>query len=60
MANLASLCPECHEWCHRNVQTATGLGFIVPSRSDPGRRAMLLSDGRWVLLSDTGGYDLAA
>jgi 5-methylcytosine-specific restriction endonuclease McrA len=59
-ANLASLCPECHEWCHRNVKTATGLGYIVPSRSDPARRAMQLPDGRWTLLNDQGGYELVA
>jgi 5-methylcytosine-specific restriction endonuclease McrA len=59
-ANLASLCPECHEWCHRNVLAATGLGFIVPSRADPARRGMHLHDGRLVLLDDQGGYALAA
>lgn len=56
-ANLASLCPECHEWCHRNIKTATGLGYIVPSRADPARRAMQLHDGRLVLLNDAGTYD---
>lgn len=60
IGNLASLCRECHDWCHRNPLAATGLGYLVPSRAEPGRRGMLLFDGRWVLLNDTGGYDLAA
>ncbi len=59
-ANLVALCRPCHDWCHAHPKTATGLGFIVPSRAEPARRGMLLWDGRLVLLNDTGGYDLAA
>jgi hypothetical protein len=56
-ANLASLCPECHTgWAHKEVRAATGLGFIVPSRFDPARRAMQLYDQSWVLLGDDGTY----
>jgi 5-methylcytosine-specific restriction endonuclease McrA len=58
-SNLAALCRECHDWCHRNPLAATGLGFIVPSRADPAARGMLLHDGRLVLLDDAGGYVLA-
>jgi len=60
VANLASLCPECHEWVHRNVKTATGLGYIVPSGADPASRPMLLPGGRRWLLTDAGTYELAA
>ncbi len=60
LVNLAALCRECHDWCHANPMAATGLGYLVPSRAEPGRRGMLLFDGRWVLLNDAGGYDLAA
>jgi 5-methylcytosine-specific restriction endonuclease McrA len=60
LPNIAVLCRECHEWAHANPKTATGLGYIVPSRADPGRRAMLLHGERWRILTGTGGYDLAA
>ena len=57
VSNLACLCAECHDWAHnKEPLTATGLGFLVPSRADPERRAMLLRGVRWVLLDDAGGY----
>jgi 5-methylcytosine-specific restriction endonuclease McrA len=59
--NLAALCAECHEWVHdRAPLAATGLGYLVPSGADPAIRPMRLHGGRWVLLDDAGGYDLAA
>jgi 5-methylcytosine-specific restriction endonuclease McrA len=60
LSNIAVLCRSCHEWAHGHPKTATGLGFIVPSRAVPGRRAMLLHGDRWRLLTDAGGYELAA
>jgi 5-methylcytosine-specific restriction endonuclease McrA len=60
LVNLVGVCRPCHDWCHQNPMAATGLGFIVPSRAEPARRGMLLWDGRWVLLDDSGGFELAA
>jgi len=56
LCNIAVLCRECHEWCHRNPKAATGLGFIVPSRADASRRGMQVYDGSWVLLDNNGNY----
>jgi 5-methylcytosine-specific restriction endonuclease McrA len=60
LSNLAVLCRECHEWAHRNVLAATGLGYIVPSRADPAVRLMQLYGDRLTLLNETTEYDLIA
>lgn len=56
--NLAALCPGCHSWCHRNPAGARMDGFIVPAAAEPQVRGLLLHDGRTVLLTDDGGYDV--
>lgn len=56
LSNIAVLCRVCHEWVHGHPGTATGLGYIVPSRAVPARRAMQLHDKSWVLLADDGTY----
>lgn len=56
LSNLASLCRDCHEWAHAHPRDAQLGGWIVPSWADPASRALLLWDGRMVLLGDDGGY----
>lgn len=55
ISNLAALCRECHDWCHRNVEAARGLGFIVRGR-DWRVKAIQLWDGSLVTLDDDGMY----
>jgi hypothetical protein len=35
LANLVSLCRECHQWVHNNPSEAYRLGFLVHSGFDP-------------------------
>jgi len=58
--NLAALCRACHDWCHRWPLKAQAAGWIVPSFADPASRAMLLWNGRLVLLGEDGSYSFQA
>ncbi len=33
--NRITLCPDCHEWCHRNRREARDNGWIVSPSADP-------------------------
>lgn len=58
LENLACLCPDCHRAVHAHPTTAVLAGWIVPSVCDPAIRAVQLHDGRTVLLTSDGGYDV--
>ncbi|MCW2757003.1 MAG: hypothetical protein JWO46_749 [Nocardioidaceae bacterium] len=58
LENLTALCPPCHETVHAAPTAAVLLGFIVPSTVDPSERPLLLHDGRLVLLTSAGDYEL--
>ena len=60
ITNMLSLCSICHDEVHDEPTDSMVNGWIVPSYGDPAAEPVLLFDGRKVLLTDAGGYELAA
>ena len=58
LSNLVALCPAHHACCHAHPEAARERGFIVPSQRDSRVTAVVLADGRAVLLDEDGGYDV--
>lgn len=58
ITNLVALCPACHRRCHDKRLRAINRGLIVPSFGNPEARPVVLHDGRTVLLTEAGTYDV--
>ena len=57
LANLVSLCRECHDWVHANPQEARKTGFLVGSWDDPAKFPLEIRPGSFhVLLTEDGNY----
>lgn len=52
--NIAGLCAPCHDYVHRNVAAATGLGLIVSGFINDPATVPMYRLGHWALLTDDG------
>jgi hypothetical protein len=57
-SNLASLCAECHKWCHAHPVAATEAGWIVQAPYDFRQVGLTLAGGMECLLDDLYGYEI--
>jgi len=55
LANLVSLCEECHTWAHMSPEEAYGTGFLLHWWDDPGKFPLTVKPGSFhVLLTAEG------
>jgi 5-methylcytosine-specific restriction protein A len=56
VSNLVLVCASCHRAIHENPEQARDAGWLVRQGADPARVAVLLHNGRSVLLGADGHY----
>lgn len=54
-SNGVAICNACHNWAESHREEATRKGWLVRQSWEP-RDVAVFVGGRWVMLSDDGGY----
>jgi 5-methylcytosine-specific restriction endonuclease McrA len=56
LANLASLCRECHDWVHAHPEEGYRTGYLVHSWDDPADVPLVLGT-HWIKLRSDGEFE---